>query len=153
MAPSLSFFNWASSTAIRFKNEVASDYDPHGETWPNGDGGLDAQRAADHLLSGLVDALRQPLLDCLRERAVAVAARAGFRADAQDGREDRCLEQHAPVVIDLVFQAGIALRIGARLALEHDRPAIRHDQPVPDQQGARLAESDLRVVLANKAGA
>jgi hypothetical protein len=31
------------------------------------------------------------------------------------------------MVVDLVFDAGIALRIGAGLTLEHDRPAVRHD--------------------------
>jgi hypothetical protein len=38
------------------------------------------------------------------------------------------------MVIDLVFETRIAFSIGARLPLKNDRPAIRHDQTVPDQE-------------------
>ena len=50
----------------------------------------------------------------LDEGALVVVG-AGFRTDAEQRREDRGLEQHAPMVVDLVFEAGIALRIGAGL--------------------------------------
>ena len=94
-----------------------------------------------------------PLLDGLGQRAVVVAAHAGFGADAQERREDRRLEQRAPVVVDLVLEAGIAFGIGAGLTLEHDRAAVRHDQAIPDEQRARLAKGDLRVVLPDQARA
>src|SRR5262249_43770023 len=113
MTPSLSFAIRTSSAAIGFEHEIVRDHHPNRETRTDGDGRLDVERAADHLLAGLVEALRHALLDGLGERAIVVAAHAGFRADAQDGREDRGLEQHAPMVIDLVLEAGIALRIGA----------------------------------------
>src|SRR5208337_4401493 len=52
-------------------------------------------------------------------------------------------EQHAPVVIDLVLEPGISLGVGARLPLQDDRLAVRHDEAVPDQERAGLAEGDL----------
>jgi hypothetical protein len=69
------------------------------------------------------------LSDRLRQIVLAVA-RARFGADAQERGENRRLEQHAPMVVDLVLEAGIAFGIGARLALQHDRAAVRHDQAI-----------------------
>src|SRR5579863_6312273 len=120
MTPSFSLAKGTSSSAVGFEHEIVRDHHTDRETRADGDGRLDAERAADHLLAGLVDALRRPLLDRFGKRAVAVAAHAGLRPDAEDGREDRGLEQHAPVVVDLVLQAGIAFRIGAGLALQDD---------------------------------
>jgi hypothetical protein len=45
----------------------------------------------------------------------------GFRADAQQCREDRALEQHTPMIVKLVLEASIAGGIGCRLVLERDR--------------------------------
>jgi hypothetical protein len=39
------------------------------------------------------------------------------------------------------------------MALQNDRLAVRHDEAGPNQERSRLAEGDLRVVLAHKAGA
>jgi hypothetical protein len=36
--------------------------------------------------------------------------------------------------VDLVLEPGIALRVGAGLALQHDRVAVRHDEAGPDQE-------------------
>jgi hypothetical protein len=80
------------------------DHHADWKTWPDGDGRLDVERAADHLLAGLVDALRHTLLNGLGERAVVVAADASLRSDAEQRGEDRPLEQHAPVVVDLVLE-------------------------------------------------
>jgi len=91
------------------------------------------------------------LADGLNEGVFGVAG-AGLGTDAEQGREDRRLEQHAPIVIDLVRQAGIPCRIGARLALQNDRAAVRHDEAVPHQQRPGLAERHLGAVFANKAG-
>ena len=57
------------------------------------------------------------------------------------------------MVVDLVLEAGIAFGIGARLTLQNDRAAVRHDQAIPDEQRACLPEGDLRVVLADEARA
>ena len=86
----------------------------------------------------------------LDKRAV-VAVRAGFRADAEDSREDCSLEQLSPMVVDLILQARVTLGVGPRLALEHDRAPVGHDEAIPDEEGPRLAEGDLRVVLADEA--
>jgi hypothetical protein len=48
------------------------------------------------------------------ERALVIVD-AGFRTDAEQRREDRGLEQHAPMVVDLIFESSVPLRIGARL--------------------------------------
>ena len=41
--------------------------------------------------------------------------------------------------------------IGAGLAFQHDRPAVRHDQAIPSEERTRLSECDLRIVLADQA--
>ena len=63
-----------------------------------------------------------------------------FGSDTKQGRQQRRLEQLAPMMIDLVLKPGISRRIGTRLALKDDRSAVRHDQACPDQEHARLAE-------------
>jgi len=90
------------------------------------------------------------LADALDEGFLIVAG-AGLGPDAEQGREDRRLEQHAPVIIDLVLQTGMELRIGAGLALQNDGSTVRHDEAIPNQQCAGLAEGHLGVVLADKA--
>src|SRR5579875_3871759 len=88
IAPSFSLAIAASSSAIRLQNEIVGDHDPHREAGTDGDGRLDIQGTADDLLAGLVDALGEALLECHGERAIVVAAHAGFRSDAEQGRED-----------------------------------------------------------------
>ena len=61
------------------------------------------------------------------------------------------LNKRAPMIVDLVLEAGITCGVGARLTLQYDRRAVRHDQPGPDQQHARLAERDLAVIDADQA--
>jgi len=39
----------------------------------------------------------------------------GFRTYAEQRRGDRGLEQHAPMVVDLIFESSVPLRIGAGL--------------------------------------
>jgi hypothetical protein len=57
------------------------------------------------------------------------------------------------MIIDAILQPGIAFGVRAGLAFEHDRAAVREDQPVPDQQHAALAEADAAVILADDARA
>src|SRR5579883_306045 len=153
IVPSFSFAMIVASCAIRFEDEVVRDHHAHRKTWPDSDGRLNVERPADHLLAGLIDALRHALLNGLGERAVVVAAHAGLRSDTKQRREDRRLEQRAPVAVDLVLEAGIAFGIGAGLTLQNDRAAVRHDQAIPYEKGTRLPESDLRIVLPDQARA
>ena len=55
------------------------------------------------------------------------------------------------MVIDAVFQSGIARRIGDWLAIEHNRATIRQDEPVPGQQHPALPEPDIGFVLTDQA--
>lgn len=57
------------------------------------------------------------------------------------------------MIVDVILQAGIALSVGAWLALENDGPAIRQDQPVPNQQHALLPKLHIVVVLPDEARA
>ena len=54
------------------------------------------------------------------------------------------------MIVDLILKAGIAGGIGARLTLQHDRAAVRHDQAGPDQQDTRLRERNLAVIDADQ---
>ena len=153
IVPSFSFAMIVASCAVGFENEVVRDYHAHWKFRTDGDRRLDVKRAADHLLAGLINALRHSLLNGLSERAIVVAAHAGLRSDAEQRGEDRRLEQHAPMVVDLVLEAGVAFGIGAGLALQNDRAAVRHDQTIPDQQRPGLTEGNLRVVLSDQARA
>jgi hypothetical protein len=57
------------------------------------------------------------------------------------------------MIIDAILKPGIAFGVRAGLAFQHDRAAVREDQPVPDEQDAPLAEADAAVILADDAGA
>ncbi len=54
------------------------------------------------------------------------------------------------MLIHAVLQAGISGRIGAGLALENDRAAVRHDEAVPGEQHAGLSRGDLAVIFADQ---
>jgi hypothetical protein len=49
---------------------------------------------------------------------------AELRADSEDGREQRRLEQGSPVMVDTILQAGLAGWVCARLALKYDGVTI-----------------------------
>ena len=125
----------ASSTWVGFKHEVMSDQNAGREARPNGNGRLNVQGASDHLLADLAKSLRRALTKGLYKRVLVVVG-AGFGPDTEKRCQDRRLEQHAPVIVDLVFKAGVAFGIRAGLTLEDDRAPVRHDQAIPDQEGA-----------------
>jgi hypothetical protein len=77
--------------------------------------------------------------------------RARLRSDTERSREDGGLEEHAPMIVDVILKPGVALGVRARLALQNDRVAARHDDPCPDQQHTALPKSDGGVVLARSA--
>jgi hypothetical protein len=54
------------------------------------------------------------------------------------------------MLIDLVFEADEALRIGRTLAFQYDGAAVRHDQPRLHQEQAVLSEGDLAVIGADE---
>ncbi len=54
------------------------------------------------------------------------------------------------MLVHAVLQAGISGRIGAGLALENDRAAVRQYQPIPGQQHAGLPGGDLAVIFADQ---
>src|SRR5258708_35922956 len=93
----LSFsFDMAFSSAIGLEHEIAGDQNADGETRPDGDGGLHVQGTADDALANLVDAVR-PAPSNRAEQFIFGAACSDFRSDAQERREDRRLEQRAPM--------------------------------------------------------
>lgn len=57
------------------------------------------------------------------------------------------------MIVDLVFQACHAGRIGTGLTVEPDRSATGKDEPVPCKKHTALPGDDLAVILANKARA
>src|SRR5260370_863398 len=140
-----------SSAAIGLEHEIARDQDADGETRPDGDGGLHVKGPADDALADLVDAIC-PTASNGSDQLVLAAAWSDLRSDTQQRREDGRLEQHAPMIVDFVLETGIPFRVGARLAFQHDRPSVGHDETRPHQERPRLAKRDLRVVLANEAG-
>src|SRR5690606_32566320 len=84
------------------------------------------------------------------DEAVLIA-RGQLRADGEKRREARRLHEIPPVVVNSVFEARIARGIGAALALQHDRPAVRQDEAIPNQQDPALAEGDAGVVFTDEA--
>ena len=137
------------SAPVGRKHQVAIDDDAHREARPDDDRRLDVEVPAHHLLSGLVEAVGAAAPQRRQDGAVVVGS-AEFGADAEQRRERRRREQAALVMVDLVLDAGEPLRVGAGLALQHDRPAIRHDQPRPDQEHAVLSERDMAVIDADE---
>src|SRR5215472_9305098 len=95
IVPSFSFAMIVASCAVGFEDEVVRNHHAHRKTWPDGDGRLNVERAANHLLAGLIDALRHPLLNGFSERAIVVTTHAGLRSDAEQRRENRRREQRA----------------------------------------------------------
>src|ERR1700693_248997 len=137
------------SALIRRKHEVAVNNYTHRKAGPDRDRRLDVQIATNNLLSGLVEAVRTTAPECGHDGAVVVGC-AELGADAEGGRECSRHDQAAPMVIDLILEAGEALGVGARLAFEHDGAPVRHEQPGPNKQDPVLPERDLAVVEPNE---
>src|SRR5262245_53379609 len=54
------------------------------------------------------------------------------------------------MIIDLVFESGIAFGVSTRLPFEHNGTAVWKDEASPDEENARLPERDLTVVDADQ---
>src|SRR5260370_39729776 len=130
IALSFSFDMALSSAAIGLEHEIARDQDAHGETRPDGDGGLHVEGPADDALADLVDAVCPAAPNC-SDQLVLASACSDFRSDTQQRREDGRLAQHAPMIVDFVLETGIPFRVSPRLTFQHDRPSVGHDEPVP----------------------
>src|SRR6202171_211942 len=87
IAPSFTFATAAPARGIGFKNQIVGDQHPDREARPNGDRRLNVQRALHDLPAGLADAVRRSLPQRLDE-LVLVVARACFRPDAENRRQD-----------------------------------------------------------------
>ena len=125
----------------------------HREPRSDGDGRLHGEHAAHHLFTDLAKALRTSLPQRLHQRVLIIAsARASFGSNAEQGGEHGGFEQHAPVVVDLILQPGIARGVSTGLAFEHDGATVGQDEPGPGEQDAGLAEVDLGVVFADQFG-
>jgi len=84
------------------------------------------------------------------ENGAVVVSSAELRADPKQRGEDGSPNESRPMMVDLILETRKALRVRARLALQDDRAAIRHDEPCPDEQDAVLPERDLAIVSADK---
>ena len=89
-----------------------SDQNANREARPNGDGRLNVQGASNDLFADLAESLRRALMKGLH-KPVFVVVGASFGPDAEKRCKDRPLEQHAPVIVDLVFKAGVAFGVRA----------------------------------------
>jgi hypothetical protein len=120
MAPSFSFAIFSAS--VWFEHEVAIDDYPHRKTRPDCQSRLDVEIAPNDLLTGLVHGIPCPTAKGLQNGAVSVASiRAGtkFGSYTKQSRQQRRLEQLAPVMIDLVVKqaeltSSARLKSGAR---------------------------------------
>jgi hypothetical protein len=158
MAPSLSFAMFMSLPFIRLKYEITIDDHAHREPRPDrqirlnveiAQSQLNVEIALNDFLPGLVQTIACPEPERLNENPVvagtAIGAGAEFTTNPKQRGQQCSLEQRTPVVV-VILEAGITCGVGTRLALQHDRAAVWHDQAAPNQQHARLSERNLAVI-------
>jgi len=135
-------------TFVRLKHEVAVDDHAHWKPRPDRQRWLDVKITLNDFLSGLVQAIAGSTTERCDDIAIGASAggRSKFAADAEQCRQQRGFEQGPPMIVDLILKAGITGGIGARLTLQHDRAAVRHDQAGPDQQHTRLPKRNLAII-------
>ena len=102
---------------------------------------------ADDLLASVIDGVLPAATDGAQQSVLV--ADSEFGADGEQGGEAGGLGEIPPVVIDTIFKPGIALRVGAGLAFQHDGATVRHDEAIPDEQHSALAELHVVVILAD----
>lgn len=76
------------------------------------------RRGSYDWLARAVDRILRPIADRLDKMAAVIHRQ--FRANSEQYRQLGCFGQIPPVMIDTVFQTGIAIGVDARLALERD---------------------------------
>src|SRR5260370_6936174 len=148
MAPSLSFAMSTALTFVRLEHQIAVDDHAHRETWPDCQRRLNIEIPLDDFLSGLVQAIAGSTTERGDDITVSAGARrcSKLAADAEQCRQEGSLEQGDPMIVDLILETGKTRGIGARLTLQHDRAAIRHDQAGPDQHPTRLTHAHPAIV-------
>jgi hypothetical protein len=70
---------------------------------------------------------------------------------AQGSDECAPIVKLSPFRRTLIWRVGMTAGIGPLLSLQNDRTAIGHDQAGPDQEHARLPESDLAIIDSDQA--
>ena len=100
-------------------------------------------------MPGLIDGILRSVADGADQTILVVGRQ--FRADAEQRGQPRRLHEIPPVVINVIFQPGIAGSVRTGLALQHDGAAIGQNQAVPDEQDAALPELHTGVILADDA--
>jgi len=125
------------------EHKIARDDDAHGKTRPDGQRRLNIEIASDDLLAGLIEALGAAAAQGLDER-VFIACRSELGSDAENGGERGGAGEAQPMMIEFIFEAGVATGVGAWLTLQHDRLAIGKNEPVPNEKhGAASLSRDL----------
>ena len=111
---------------------------------------MNVEIAPNNLLPSLIQRICRAQAERLKNIRVAagIGPRAEFSAYTEERREQRGLDQLGLVIVDLIFETGIASCIGALLPLQNDRAAVWHDQTCPNQQHAGLAKRDLTIIDA-----
>jgi len=136
---------------IGSKHEIARNDDPDWETGPYRERRCDLQLAAGDLLAGVVYGTLAATGNSAEQAIFVIDGE--FRAHGEKRRQSCGLGNVPPVVIDIIFKAGITLRIGAGLAFQHYGATVWEDPPVPNQKHATLAEPDLIAILTDYASA
>ena len=124
------------------------DDQPDGCARTNGDRRLDLQAARRQLIASSGDILLGGLPEGRHE--IASPGKAQGRAHAEERRDGDALEQRPGVEIDLVGQTRITGSISRRDIVDLERAAIGHDNPLPDNQCAMLAEGDDAVIRSDQ---
>jgi hypothetical protein len=126
--------NLCSLTLVRFKHEVAVDDHAHRKPRPDCQRRLNVKIALNDFLSGLVQAIAGSTTERCDDITIAASAGGGtkFAADAKQRRQQRGLEQGAPMIVDLILKSRITGGVGARLTFQHDRAAVVQTSRIRD---------------------
>ena len=100
-----------------------------------------AANARGFLRGGVADAFGQ---------AIAVIVFRFVGSDRERARQERGDGDASKMRIDAVANARCAGRIRAWHAAQRDRPAIRHDEPIPNNEQALIAVTGCGVVRADQ---
>ena len=95
---------------VRLQHEVTIDDHAHRETRPDRQRRLDIEIALNDLLPGLVQAIAGSETERCDDTTIAASTGGGseLASNAKQRRQQRSLEQRAPVIVDLILKTGIA---------------------------------------------
>ena len=124
--------------------------DTQREAGADGQGRLDVEEPLGQARAGAADGALQGFAQGPDQFGLTLA-QGQLGADAKQGGQHDTRRQTVDVIVNAVFQPGVSGRVGGRQVVDLDRRAVRHDDPVPDDQGAGLPEGDDAVVGADQA--